>query len=32
MELGLLVRGGEVPRLLATHFEGLINSGVLVRV
>jgi phosphatidylserine/phosphatidylglycerophosphate/cardiolipin synthase-like enzyme len=32
MELGLLVRGGEAPRLLADHFDGLINSGVLVRV
>jgi len=32
MELGLLVRGGEVPRLLAAHFEGLIDTGVLVRV
>jgi phosphatidylserine/phosphatidylglycerophosphate/cardiolipin synthase-like enzyme len=32
MELGLLVRGGEVPRLLADHFDGLINRGVLVRV
>jgi phosphatidylserine/phosphatidylglycerophosphate/cardiolipin synthase-like enzyme len=31
MELGLLVRGGEVPRLLAAHFDGLIDRGVLVR-
>jgi phosphatidylserine/phosphatidylglycerophosphate/cardiolipin synthase-like enzyme len=31
MELGLLVREGEVPRLLAAHFEGLISRGVLVR-
>ena len=31
MELGLLVRGAEVPRLLADHFDGLIDRGVLVR-
>lgn len=30
-ELGLLVRGGEVPRLLASHFDGLVARGVLVR-
>lgn len=32
MELGLLVRGGEVPRQLAAHFRGLIGAGVLVEV
>lgn len=32
MELGLLVRGGEVPRRLAAHFRGLIGDGVLVEV
>lgn len=31
MELGLLVRGGNVPRLLADHFAGLIDRGVLVK-
>ena len=31
MELGLVVRGGDVPRLLADHFAGLIDRGVLVR-
>lgn len=31
MELGLLVRGGAVPKLLANHFDGLIGRGVLVR-
>ncbi|MDP8991536.1 MAG: DISARM system phospholipase D-like protein DrmC [Actinomycetota bacterium] len=30
MELGLLVRGGDVPRALAEHFDGLIKDGVLV--
>lgn len=29
MELGLLVRGGAVPRRLAAHFDSLINTGVL---
>ena len=29
MELGLLVRGGDVPRILATHFDGLVAQGVL---
>lgn len=30
MELGLLVRGGPVPRRLAAHFERLMSTGVLV--
>jgi cardiolipin synthase len=29
IELGLLVRGGHVPALLARHFEGLIGRGEL---
>ena len=32
MELGLLVRGGEVPRLLAAQFDGLIGRGVILPV
>jgi phosphatidylserine/phosphatidylglycerophosphate/cardiolipin synthase-like enzyme len=32
MELGLLVRGGDVPRLLAAHFDGLIGRGILLPV
>lgn len=32
MELGLLVRGGSVPRQLAQHFDWLIASGVLEAV
>lgn len=32
MELGLLVRGGELPRSLAGHMRSLIQSRVLVRV
>jgi cardiolipin synthase len=32
MELGLLVRGGEVPRQLVAHFRRLIGEGVLVEV
>lgn len=32
MELGLLVRGGAVPKLLAGHFDGLIGRGVLVKL
>ncbi len=31
MELGLVVRGGDVPRLLADHLAGLIDRGVPVR-
>lgn len=31
LELGLVVRGGEVPRLLSRHFDGLIASRELVR-
>ncbi len=30
IELGLLVRGGSVPRQLAAHFDGLISDKVLV--
>lgn len=29
MELGVIVRGGSVPRLLANHFESLISIGTL---
>lgn len=29
MELGVLITGGEMPRRLADHFDGLITSGVL---
>jgi phosphatidylserine/phosphatidylglycerophosphate/cardiolipin synthase-like enzyme len=32
MELGLLVRGGDVPRQVETHFDRLISMGVLTRV
>lgn len=32
MELGLLVRGGELPRSLAAHVRSLIQSRVLVQV
>jgi cardiolipin synthase A/B len=32
MELGLLVRGGPIPRRLHRHFERLIDGGVLARV
>ncbi len=31
-ELGLLVRGGEVPRLVAAQFVGLIGRGVILPV
>jgi cardiolipin synthase C len=30
MELGLLIRGGPVPRRLARHFDALVSKGVLV--
>ena len=30
MELGLLVRGGSVPRRLSRHFMSLIDEGILV--
>jgi phosphatidylserine/phosphatidylglycerophosphate/cardiolipin synthase-like enzyme len=30
MELGLVLRGGEVPRQLAAHFRRLIQQGDLV--
>jgi cardiolipin synthase len=32
MELGLLVRGGPVPRRLAAHFAQLMTDRVLVKV
>jgi hypothetical protein len=32
MELGLLVRGGAVPRRLAAHFAQLMSDRVLVQV
>ncbi len=32
MELGVLVRGGPVPRRLARHFRQLMMDGVLVAV
>lgn len=32
MELGLLVKGGPVPRRLSRHFMSLIDEGVLARV
>jgi cardiolipin synthase C len=32
MELGLLVRGGDVPRQLAKHFQWLITSNTLEQV
>ena len=32
MELGLLVRGGAVPRRLSRHFMTLIDEGVLTLV
>jgi len=32
MELGLLVRGGSVPRRLARHFRALISMGYLVEI
>jgi len=32
MELGLLVRGGPVPRRLARHFRALMADGILAEV
>lgn len=32
MELGLLVRGGPIPKRLAAHFQQLMSRGVLVSV
>jgi len=32
MELGLLVRGGPIPKRLAAHFQQLMTRGVLTRV
>lgn len=29
MELGLVVRGGDVPRRIADHFGTLMSDGVL---
>jgi phosphatidylserine/phosphatidylglycerophosphate/cardiolipin synthase-like enzyme len=31
IELGILVRGGPVPRQVQDHFDALIGSGILVR-
>jgi phosphatidylserine/phosphatidylglycerophosphate/cardiolipin synthase-like enzyme len=32
MELGIMVRGGELPRSLSTHLRSLIQSRVLVQI
>ncbi len=32
MEMGLLVRGGPLPRRVAQHFDGLISKGVLLPI
>jgi hypothetical protein len=32
MELGLLVRGGAIPRRLSDHFRQLISSGTLIPI
>ena len=32
MELGLLIRGGEIPRSLAGHLQSLIQGGVLTQI
>jgi len=32
MELGTLIRGGDLPRQAAEHFRGLIKAGVLARI
>jgi len=29
MELGVLIRGGEIPRRIERHFDGLVREGVL---
>jgi phosphatidylserine/phosphatidylglycerophosphate/cardiolipin synthase-like enzyme len=29
MELGLVVRGGDVPKRIANHFEALVTTGIL---
>jgi len=29
MELGLVVRGGDVPKRIANHFDALVGSGTL---
>lgn len=31
MELGVLIRGGQVPRRIASHFERLVSAGTLER-
>ena len=31
MELGMLVKGGSLPRELAAHLRGLIQGRILVR-
>jgi cardiolipin synthase len=32
MELGVLIRGGELPKRIEQHFDGLISAGVLERL
>ncbi len=32
MEMGILVRGGALPRRVAAHFMSLIDKGAIVRV
>lgn len=32
MELGLVVRGGDVPKRIASHFDALIDAGTLTRL
>jgi phosphatidylserine/phosphatidylglycerophosphate/cardiolipin synthase-like enzyme len=32
MELGMLVRGGDIPRRVGAHLRGLIESGVLTAI
>ncbi len=32
MEMGLLVRGGSLPRRVVQHFDGLIEKGVLTKI
>lgn len=32
MELGLVVRGGDVPKRIANHFDALVDVGTLIRL
>lgn len=32
MELGLVVRGGDVPKRIANHFDALVDAGTLIRL